>query len=73
MTVILCSEQQSQTDLLHLKSHLQLKVGLIEELLAEYGGILIDRSQKDSEMRERSCQPTKLVHVPFIHFNSPSY
>lgn len=37
-----------------LKSHLQLKVGLIEELLAEYGGVLIDGSQEDSEIREKS-------------------
>lgn len=44
----------------NFKSHLQLKVGLIEELLAEYGGVLIDGSQEYSEMREKSCQPLSI-------------
>lgn len=41
-----------------LKSHLQLKVGLIEKLLTEYGGVLIDGSQEDSEIREKMMLAT---------------
>lgn len=44
----------------NFKSHLQLKVGLVEELLAEYGGVLIDGSQEHSVKREKSCQPLSI-------------
>lgn len=74
---LLCSRQQRQTDLLYFKSHLQLKVGLIEELLAENGGVLIDGSQEHSEMRENHVSHCLFNkdhgHVLFIHFNLLSY
>lgn len=38
-----------QTLLSEIKTHLKLKVGLVQELFVQHGGVLIDGSQEDSE------------------------